>query len=46
MNEWIYQWKKPYNKQTLAEDTKHKAGLKFFKNLQWGTHLKLSGKEY
>ena len=41
MNEWIYQWNKPYNKQTLAEDTKHEAAPKLKKNQTCRASIKL-----
>ena len=41
MNEWIYQWNKPYNKQTPAEDTKHEAAPKLKKNQTCRASIKL-----
>ena len=41
MNEWIYQWNKPCNKQTPAEDTKHEAAPKLKKNQTCRASIKL-----
>ena len=41
MNEWIVQWNKSYNKQTPAEDIKHKATPKLKKNQTCRASIKL-----
>ena len=42
MNEWIYQWNKPHNKQTPAEGTKHKVAPKLKKNQTNRASIKLN----